>query len=116
MPIYISPPPQNPISRFIAGIIALLAVAGAIMIGFAAFLVVAGLGLLAGIVIWIRVALIKRKLRKNGFTATGFNSGPVNQPGNQPGQQSERQREQAHQGQVIDAEYEVVSEQKDPPR
>jgi|GEM_PF-828207 len=119
MPNYINPPPQNPIARFIAGIVAVLAVAGAFMIGFAALLVVAGLGMLAGIVIWLRVAWIKRKLKKNGFTVNGFNSGSANQPGNlhgqQPDQQSERQRDQGHQGQVIDAEYEVVSDKKDPP-
>lgn len=100
MPNYISPPPQNPISRFIAGIVAVLAVAGAFMIGMVAFLVVAGIGLLAGITLWLRVAWIRRKLRKNGF-----NTNPV--------KEGEAAQSQSHQGQVIDAEYTVVSEQKD---
>lgn len=100
MPYYISPPPQNPISRFIAGVVAVLAVAGAFMIGMVAFLVVAGVGLLAGIALWLRVAWIKRKLRKNGFDTSPVNGSGPSQP-------------QSHQGQVIDAEYTVVSEKKD---
>lgn len=80
----------------------MLAVAGAFMVGMVAFLVVAGVALLAGTALWLRVAWIKRKLRKNGF-----NTGTVND--GQPGQS------QNHQGQVIDAEYTVVSEKKDPP-
>ncbi len=102
MPYYISPPPQNPFMRFIAGIIAVLAVAGAFMIGMVALLVVIGVGLLAGIAIWLRVAWIKRKLKKHGFTI-GAN------------QQTTSQQNETHQGQIIDAEYTVVSERKDPP-
>lgn len=100
MPYYINPPPQNPIARFIAGIVAVLAIAGAFMIGMVALLVVAGLGLLAGIVVWLRVAWIKRKLRKGGFEpdATKTDNGG---------------QSQGHQGQVIDAEYTVVSEEKE---
>jgi hypothetical protein len=105
MPYYISPPPQNPISRFIAGIVAALAVVGAFMIGMVALLVVAGVGLVAGIAVWLRVLWIKRKLRKNGFD---LNSASADQNASSQGHQS-------HQGQVIDAEYTVVSEQKDRP-
>lgn len=107
MPYYISPPPQNPISRFIAGIVAVVAVAGAFMIGMVAFLVVAGIGLLAGIAIWIRVAWIKHKLKKNGFNTDAFTSNNA--------KRADSAQNQGQQGQVIDAEYEVVSEQKDPP-
>jgi hypothetical protein len=107
MPYYISPPPQNPIARFIAGIVAVLAIAGAFMIGMVALLVVGGIGLVAGLVIWLRVAWIKRKLMKGGF-----NSDALKQPGNQSDRQSGRPQDQ---GQIIDAEYTVVSKQKDPP-
>lgn len=104
MPYYISPPPQNPVSRFIAGIVAVLAIAAAFMIGMVAFLVIGGIGLLTGIAIWVRVAWIKHKLKKSGFTPESFASNNARQsPESDP------------QGQVIDAEYEVVSEQKDPP-
>lgn len=102
MPYYISPPPQSPFIRFITGIVAVLAVAAAFMVGMVALLVVAGIGLLAGVVIWARVAWIKRKLRKSGFTFDAV-------------QQAASRQDQSHQGQIIDAEYTVISEKKDPP-
>jgi hypothetical protein len=95
MPYYISPPPQNPITRILTAIIAVFVLAGAFMVGMAALLVVAGVGLVAGIAIWIRVAWIKRKLKKDGFEF-----GVMDQP-------------PPSSGQVIDAEYTVVSEQQD---
>ena len=54
-------------TRIITGIIAVLTLIGAFMIGMAALLVVAGVGLIAGFAIWLRVAWIKRQLRKNGI-------------------------------------------------
>ena len=93
MPYYISPPPQNPIGRFISTIIAILILAGTLMLGMAAFLVVAGIGLVAGIIIWLRVLLIKRKLQENGVDA-----GVRNEPSSSSGH-------------IIDAEYTVISEQ-----
>ena len=97
MPYYISPPPQNPLSRFITAIIAIFVLAGAFMIGMAALLVVAGIGLIAGIAIWLRVAWIKRRLRKSGVDL-GVNVDISRQS-----------------GQVIDAEYTVISETQDQP-
>lgn len=95
MPYYISPPPQNPLSRFITAIIAVFVLAGAFMIGIAALLVVAGIGLIAGIAIWLRVAWIKRRLRKSGVDL---------------GVKVDISRQS---GQVIDAEYTVISEPED---
>ena len=69
---------------------------GAFMIGIAALLVVAGLGLVAGIAIWIRVAWIKRRLRKSGVDL------------------GENMNSQQTSGHVIEAEYTVVSDQQDP--
>jgi hypothetical protein len=97
MPYYISPPPQNPLSRIIAGIIAVFALIGTFIIGFAAFLVIAGIALVAGIAIWLRVAWIKRRLQKNGID---------------PGA---RVDESNNSGQVIDAEYTVISSSEDHP-
>ncbi|NOR18665.1 MAG: hypothetical protein GQ538_01080 [Xanthomonadales bacterium] len=95
MPYYISPPPQNPVTRILTAIIAVFILAGAFMVGMAALLVVAGVGLIAGIVIWIRVAWIKRKLEKQGVDfGIGNNPPPPS-------------------GQIIDAEYTVISEQRD---
>jgi hypothetical protein len=95
MPIYISPPPQNPLVRVVTAIVAVIMLVGAFMIGMAALLVVAGLGLIAGIAIWIRVAWIKRQLRKSGVDLGGTMKSPQTS------------------GHVIEAEYTVVSDQKE---
>jgi len=68
------------------------------MIGMVALLVVACVGLIAGIAIWLRVAWIKRKLRKSGVD--------LNVTADTP-------RASGH---VIDAEYTVVSDTEDQPR
>jgi len=88
MPYYISPPPQNPLARMLALIIAVFAMAGAFMIGMVAFMVVAGVGLISGLAIWLRVAWIKRKLGKS-------NTHP---------------QQPTASGEVLEAEYTVVSE------
>ena len=100
MPYYISPPPQSPLTRIIAGIIGLFALVGAFMIGMAALLVVIGLGLIAAVAIWLRLAWIKHRLRKSGIdlgvktTASNTNSTEVS-------------------GQVIEAEYTVISKREE---
>jgi hypothetical protein len=95
MPYYISPPPQNPLARIVAAIITVFALIGAFMIGMAALLVVAGIALVAGIAIWLRVAWIKRKLRKSGIDLNMKMDIPRNS------------------SQVIDAEYTVISKHQD---
>jgi len=95
MPYYISPPPQNPLTRIIAAVIAAFALVGAIMLGLVALLVIAGLALVAGIAIWLRVAWIKRRLQKSGVNLDA-NVGVS--------------RESGH---VIDAEYTIVPESQD---
>ena len=95
MPYYLNPPPSNPLSKLIAAVIAVLALMGSFMIGFAVLLVVAAIGLVLGIVIWVRVALIKRRLRKEGV------------------QFEPARREEQRGGQVIDAEYTVISESEE---
>lgn len=97
MTYYISPPPQNPLTRIIAAIIAVFALAGAFMIGVAALLVVAGVGLVAGLALWLRVAWIKRRLRNSGLDLDAALGA---------------QRES---GDVIDAEYTVISVQDSHP-
>ena len=97
MPYYISPPPQNPLTRLITAIIAVFALAGAFMIGFAALIVVVVIGLVAGIAIWLRVAWIKRRLRKEGVDLGGV------------------MKNQQNSGNIIDAEYTVISDTEDPP-
>ena len=95
MPYYISPPPQSPLTRVITAIIAVFALVGAFMIGFAALIVVVVVGLVAGIALWLRVAWIKRRLRKEGIDL------------------GVTMKNQANSGHVIDAEYTVISEAED---
>ncbi|MGB5486504.1 MAG: hypothetical protein WBN06_03890 [Lysobacterales bacterium] len=93
MPYYISPPPQNPLTRIFTAIIAVFALVGFLMLGMVALLVVAGVGLIGGLALWLRVAWIKRRLQKSGVD---FNSVSANQ---------------TESGDVIDAEYTVISVQ-----
>ena len=76
-------------------IIAMLALAASFVLGFAALLVIAAIGLIVGIAIWLRIAWIKRRLYKSGAV---------------PGARVDISRPS---GQVIDAEYTVVSDDDD---
>jgi len=96
MAYYLHPPPQGPLARIIAGIIAGFVLVGAVMLGMVAFLVIAGFVLVAGIVIWLRVAWIKRRLRKEGIDLHERAAGPRDS------------------GNVIDAEYTVVDSPDEP--
>ena len=96
MVYYIKPPPQGPIARIIASIVAALVLVGTLAFGLIAFLVIATLAAVAGIVIWLRVWWLKRRLEKEGFKPhEGRSSEPT--------------------GHVIDAEYTVVEESDDSP-
>lgn len=91
MPVYLTPPPQNPLTRVVAAIVALLVLAGAFMLGLVALAIVAGLGLAIGLAAWIRAAWNGRR------STTG---GPTPSP-------------RPRRGQSIEAEYTVVSRQED---
>lgn len=95
MPYYISPPPQGPLTRIITAIIAAFVLVGAFTIGIAALLIVVGVGLIAGLIIWVRVAWIKRQLRKSGVDLNMKQEAP---------------RDSGH---VIDAEYTVISDPRE---
>ena len=71
-------------------------VAGAVTLGLVAFLVIAALAAVAGIVIWLRVWWLKRRLEKEGF-------------------KPHEMQDPEPKGHVIDAEYTVVEEPRDPP-
>jgi membrane protein implicated in regulation of membrane protease activity len=91
MQYHLNPPPQGPLARLVAGIIAVFVLIGAVMLGMVAFLVIAGFVLLAGLVIWLRVAWIKRRLKKQGVN---LGEGEIRDPS----------------GHVIDAEYTIVED------
>ncbi len=95
MPYYISPPPSGPVARFLGAIVAVLAMAGAVMLGMVAFVVIAGLGLVLGLVVWLRLVWIRRRLHRQGHQRPA--------PRTQADPSSE----------VIEAEYTVVSRDRD---
>ena len=98
MPYYISPPPRNPLTRLIATVIGLFALAGAVILGTVALLVIAGLAVIAGLGLWLRLAWIRHLQRKGGgtFGADRQTQAKTRAPGRD----------------VIDAEYTVVSVQE----
>ena len=82
---------MNPIARVFAALIAVLALAGAFFFGLIILAVVVGLGLLAWIVIRLRIWWIMRQM-------------PAEEPTAPPS---------SSQGEAIDAEYTVVSKKQD---
>jgi predicted lipid-binding transport protein (Tim44 family) len=95
MPYYISPPPSGPVARFVGAIVAVLAMAGAVMLGMVAFLVIAGIGLVLGLVVWLRLIWIRRRLHRRRH------QGPATST------QADSSSE------AIEAEYTVVSRDRD---
>ena len=90
MPYYLNPPPQGPLARIVASIIAVVVLVGTVMLGMVALLVISGLALMAGIAIWLRIAWIKRRLKKDGVNL------------------HENTAKSTGSGHVIDAEYTMV--------
>ena len=90
MKYYISPPPMNPVSRLLAAIMAVLAVAAVVFFGLAVLIIlVAGFSLFA-LVFYLRSWWFGRA---NGESGQG-------------------QTTSVHEGTVIDAEYTVVSRRR----
>ena len=83
MQYYISPPPMNPLSRLLAGILTVLALVGAFFFGLIVLAIVVGIGLLAWLFLWVRMWWLRRKAPQ-----------PVDRK-----------------GEILDAEYTVVSRQ-----
>jgi len=75
-------------------VVGLLVLVGSFMVGLVALAVVAGLGLLGGLVFWARVAWIRRQLRKQ--QAAGDDA-------------RRRYPEHSTQSEYIETEYTVVS-------
>lgn len=82
---------MNPVSRVLAAIVAALVLVGAVFFGLIALALIVGLGLVFWLGLSLRMWWLRRKL-PGGETA----------PDHRPGQ-----------GEVIDAEYTVVSKRRD---
>jgi len=103
MQYYISPPPMNPLSRLLAGVLAVLALAGAFFFGVFVLVIAIGLGLIGWLVLWLRMWWMKQKLAR-GAERTDSGAAPGRQPGTGQGDRK---------GEIIDAEYTVVSKRED---
>jgi hypothetical protein len=96
MPVYLTPPPGNPLTRALAAVVTVLFLVGAFMVGIVAFLVVLGVSLIAGLWLWFRNW---RSLRQ-GATPRPDGTPRDTRPGA---------------GEAIEGEYTVVSRDDRPP-
>lgn len=101
MQYYIAPPPMNPLSRLLAGILAVLALVGALFFGVFILIFAVGLGLVLWLALWIRMLWLRRKLGTPGASDDSVSGDDPHM--NPPGAN--------RRGEVIDAEYTVVSRQ-----
>lgn len=90
MKFYLSPTPMNPVSRLVAAVLAALLLAGAFFLGVVVLAVLVGILFLSGLAIWLRSWWLRRG------KAPGIR---VETPPVRPGQ-------------VIDAEYTVISRRR----
>lgn len=96
MAVYLIRPPRSPLMRVLATLLGTLMLAGAFMLGLVFFAVLLGLGVVLGIVAWVRVWWLGRK-------AGGQYSNRTEQP-----PQGEHPAD-SRTGSTIEAEYTVVS-------
>lgn len=73
MPFYISPPPRNPISALLAGLVGVAMMVGAFMLGFVALVVALAVGALIWAGIYIRIWWARRQLAKQGIDLDSAN-------------------------------------------
>jgi len=97
---YIAPPPMNPISRVLAGLVGVLVLVGAFFFGLVVLAVAIGVAVLA----WLFIALRMWWLRRRWGGQFG-GSGPV---GADRSARPERREKE-----VIEADYEVISRRED---
>lgn len=100
MRYYLSPPPTDPASRILAGLLAVLVLVGAFFFGLIVLGVAFALGILAWFVLSVRLWWVGRQWDKRG--ADGGARGAERQ-----GAENARARD------AIDADYEVISRRKD---
>lgn len=94
---------MNPLSRLLAALLGVLALVGAVFFGFFVIILIVGLGLIAWVALWLRMWWLRRKLPSGAYTQNRT-------AGTETGH-SENTTERK--GEIIDAEYEVVSRDED---
>jgi predicted lipid-binding transport protein (Tim44 family) len=94
------PPPLNPVSRILAGLLAVLALAGALFFGAFVLILAVGLGVLAWLVLTVRMWWLRRQWQEQHVSGTQRQAGP-------PGSADQRRTD------AIDADYEVISRRED---
>jgi hypothetical protein len=97
---YLAPPPLNPLTRILAGLLAVLALVGAFFFGVIVLVLALGLGALAWLVLVLRMWWLRRQWQRQGGSGEYRPSGP-------PGSVDRRRTD------AIDADYEVVSRHED---
>ena len=100
MGYFLAPPPLNPVSRVLASLLAVLALVGAFFFGFFVLALALGLGALAWLILAVRMWWLRRQWQRQGVGRQYGQTGP---PGGEDGRR----------GEVIDADYEVVSRRED---
>lgn len=96
----LTPPPMNPLARLLAGVLAVLALAGAFFFGLVVLGLAVGLGLLAWLALTLRLWWLRRRMQRAGNRGRSAETPGGGQGG-------------ADQGRVIDADYEVVSRRRE---
>ncbi len=100
---YLGPPPMNPLSRLIAAVVGVLVLAGAFFFGLFVLALVVGLGALAWLFFRIRMWWLRRTL-----------AGQAGDHQREDGTDNRRGQDSgSRDGDVIDAEYTVVSRRDD---
>jgi len=93
--IYLSRPPSNPILQFIYFLVGGLVLIGAVLMGAVILAFVLGAALIVGIVVWIRVWWLQRKMRRSGAATDRNPAGPRRDSGD---------------SEIIEVEYTVIEE------
>ena len=99
MPSYIGPPPRSPLTGVLGALVGTVVLVGAFMLGFVVLLVVAGLGLLLWLGVFIRIKWAQHQMRKRGIDPSSTVP-PAH--GARPGQ-----------GDSLEVEYTVISRERD---
>ena len=98
---YLPPGSGNPLNRIIAGLSAVVVMVLAVLFGMVFLAAAVGLALLGWLALNLRLAWLRRQMRKHGGGVGHSSAGGGASP------------RDAKRGQVIDADYEVISRGED---